>query len=144
MANSALGVLGGLCCFLLVYASAGQGYPVAQAAGVAAEAGVLSLDGRCQLRVFTINRGKMEEFRRAWLAGVHPLRLKHGFRIPAAWSVLETNQFMWLLCYSGSDSFESKDAAYYASTARQVLTPDPRELIARAEQWFVAPTIPAQ
>src|SRR5688500_16798695 len=121
MTNSAMGVLSGLCCFLLVYEPAGQGYPLAQVAGTAAAARALSLDGRCQLRIFTINRGKMEEFRRAWLAGVHPRRLKHGFSIPAAWSVPETNQFMWLLCYSGSDSFESKDAAYYASTERQVL-----------------------
>lgn len=101
------------------------------------------LDGTCELRVFTIHPGKMEDFRHAWLAGVHPLRLKHGFTIPAAWSVADTNQFMWLLCYRGPESFESKDDAYYASTGRQALKPDPREFIARAEKWFIAPTIPS-
>lgn len=101
------------------------------------------LDGTCELRVFTIHPGKMEDFRQAWLAGVHPLRLKHGFTIPAAWSLADTNQFMWLLCYRGPESFESKDDAYYASTGRQALKPDPREFIARAEKWFIAPTIPS-
>jgi ketosteroid isomerase-like protein len=101
-----------------------------------------SLDGRCQLRAYTINRGKLEDFRRAWLAGVHPLRLRHGFTIPAAWSVAETNQFMWVLCSRGPESFEAKDAAYYASTERQVLDPDPRQFIARAEQSFIVPTLP--
>lgn len=100
------------------------------------------LDGTCQLRVFTILPGKMEDFRHAWLAGVHPLRLKQGFTIPAAWSVADTNQFMWLLCYRGPESFQSKDDAYYASTERQLVKPDPREFIARAEKWFVAPTVP--
>lgn len=102
------------------------------------------VDGTCQLRVFTIHPGKMEDFRQAWLAGVHPLRLKHGFTIPAAWSVADTNQFMWLLCYRGPESFESKDDAYYASTERQALTHDPRAFIARAEKWFVAPTMPTR
>lgn len=119
---------------------------VATAAGTAgADAGVPErrpfLDGQCQFRLFTINRGKMEDFRRAWLVGVHTLRLRHGFTIPAAWSVAETNQFMWVLCYRGPESFEAKDAAYYASTERQVLEPDPRQLIARAESWFIVPTL---
>lgn len=144
MTHLARRLLGGFVCFLLVCAWPGRGNPpLAQAAGGSAEGRGLSLEGRCQLRVFTINRGKMEEFRAAWLAGVHPLRLKHGFTIPASWSVADTNQFMWLLCYRGPETFESKDAAYYASAERQVLKPDPREFIARAEQWFIAPTPPA-
>jgi hypothetical protein len=34
-----------------------------------------------QLRIFTINKGRMDGFVQAWKAGVYPLRLKHGYRI---------------------------------------------------------------
>jgi hypothetical protein len=97
--------------------------------------------GKCQLRVFTINRGKLDEFTQAWRAGVYPLRRKHGFTVPVAWAVPDTNQFVWLLCYAGPEDWEAKDRAYYASEERVRLDPDPRQLIARAERWFVTPVV---
>jgi hypothetical protein len=97
---------------------------------------------KCQLRVFTINRGKLEEFTRAWRAGVYPLRQKHGFTVPAAWAVSESNQFVWLLCYAGPEEWEAKERSYYASEERSSLHPDPRQFIARVERWFVTPVVP--
>lgn len=97
---------------------------------------------KCQLRVFTINRGKLEEFSRAWRAGVYPLRQKHGFTVPGAWAVPESNQFVWLLCYSGPEEWEARDRSYYASEERSSLNPDPRQFIARVERWFVTPVVP--
>ncbi len=92
-----------------------------------------------QLRIFTINRGKMDDFVQAWREGVYPLRLKHGFSIPAAWVIKDRNEFMWILTYDGPDDWETKDAAYYASEDRTVLDPDPRQYIARSERWFTTP-----
>ena len=46
------------------------------------------------MRIFTINKGKMEDFLEAWLKGVYPLRLKHGFKIDAAWVIRERNEFI--------------------------------------------------
>lgn len=92
-----------------------------------------------QLRIFTINRGKMDDFLKAWSDGVYPLRLNHGFNIPAAWVSRERNEFMWILTYDGPDDWETKDAAYYASEERTVLEPDPRQYIARGERRFIDP-----
>lgn len=92
-----------------------------------------------QLRVYTINRGKLDEFVAAWRAGVYPLRLEHGFQIPDAWVNRERNEFIWLLSYDGPESWESKEAAYYGSTARAAVDPDPRQFIAHANQWFIEP-----
>ena len=97
---------------------------------------------KCQLRVFTIDRGKLEAFTTAWRAGVYPLRRKHGFTVPVAWAIPETNQFVWLLCYAGPEDWEAKDKAYYASEERINLSPDPRQFIARVERWFVRPVVP--
>jgi hypothetical protein len=94
-----------------------------------------------QLRVFTINRGQMDRFVDAWVRGVPPLRLKHGFRIDGAWVVPERNEFLWVLSYDGPEGFAAKDSVYYASAERGSLDPDPVQFIARAERWFVRPVM---
>src|SRR3989454_4358553 len=95
-----------------------------------------------QLRLYTIERGRLDDFAQAWRQGVYPLRLKRGFQIPAAWSIKETNQFVWIVGYEGPETFEAKDSAYYASAERAALQPDPRPWIAGAERWCVTPVLP--
>ena len=92
-----------------------------------------------QLRVFTINRGKMDEFIEAWSQGVYPLRLKHGFKIEHAWVTEDRNEFFWILSHDGPEDWESKDAAYYASEERISLDPDARQYIAKSERRFITP-----
>jgi hypothetical protein len=94
-----------------------------------------------QLRIFTINKGRLDDFVQAWSAGVYPLRLKHGYRIDGAWVIRERNEFVWLLSYDGGD-FEAKEAAYYASSERAAIHPDPAQYIARAEKFFMTPVLP--
>jgi len=94
-----------------------------------------------QLRMFTINRGKMDEFIEAWLQGVYPLRLRHGFTIEHAWVTKERNECYWILSYDGPEDWGSKDAAYYASQERMVLDPDPRQYIAKSERRFITPLV---
>jgi hypothetical protein len=54
-----------------------------------------------ELRVFTINKGRLDDFVRAWTAGVYPLRLKKGYRVEGAWVIRERNEFIWLLSHDG-------------------------------------------
>ncbi len=89
-----------------------------------------------QLRIFTINKGRLDDFVRAWREGVYPARLKSGYRIDGAWVTKERNEFVWLLSYDGND-FEAKEASYYASPERGALNPDPAQYIARAEHFFL-------
>ena len=96
-----------------------------------------------QLRVYTIRQGKMHEFVDAWSRGVHPLRLKHGFRIEGAWVLEEESKFVWVVSYDGPESWEEKEARYYASAERKAMDPDPAKHIALAETWFVTPALPS-
>ena len=96
-----------------------------------------------QLRIYTINRGKMEAFTEGWLKGVYPLRLKHGFTIPGAWVMEKTNQFVWLVGCADQEDWEAKERAYYASPERHALDPDPAQYIARTEQYFVKTIVPS-
>ena len=87
-----------------------------------------------QLRIYTINRGQLHQFAQEWKEKVLPLRVAHGFQIEAAWTVEATNQFVWVLSYQGDEDWPAKEAAYYASTERASIEPNPARLIARAEE----------
>ena len=90
-----------------------------------------------QLRLYTINRGRLHQFAEEWKANVLPLRLEHGFQVQDAWLIEETNQFAWLIGYEGAESWEAKEVAYYASEKRKAMEPNPARLIARPEQYFI-------
>lgn len=94
-----------------------------------------------QLRIMTINRGRLDAFVEAWRAGVYPLRQKQGFTTEGAWVIRERNEFVWLLSYDGPGTFQARDSAYYASEARRTLDPDPRQYIAKVEAWFLTPVV---
>ena len=95
-----------------------------------------------QVRIFTIREGQMEPFLQAWLAGVYPLRLTHGFQIDGAWVIPERNQFMWVLRYDGPEPWDVKDRAYYASAERTTMDPDPVQYIERVEKYFITSVLP--
>jgi hypothetical protein len=89
-----------------------------------------------QLRIYTINKGRLDDFVRAWCKGVYPLRLKQGYRIDGAWVIKERNEFVWLVSSDGND-FAAKELSYYASPERAALNPDPAQYIAKAERFFL-------
>lgn len=90
-----------------------------------------------QLRIYTINRGKMDEFVRAWQMGVYPVRIKVGFRVSGVWVNRDTNQFVWVVSYDGPKSWEEANRDYYESPERKMLDPDPAQFIARMETYMV-------
>ena len=92
-----------------------------------------------QLRMYVINRGRLDDFVSAWRAGVYPLRHEHGFRIDAAWTIPERSTFVWILSYDGPEDWQFKEAEYYGSAARAALDPNPAQWIAQANQWFLTP-----
>ncbi len=89
-----------------------------------------------QLRMYTINKGKMDEFVKLWRANIIPLRQKHGFMVEAAWRVEDENRFVWVMSLAEGD-WKSKDEAYYASAERKALNPEPSSLVAHMELRFV-------
>lgn len=94
-----------------------------------------------QLRLYTIDKGRLDDFATAWRTGVYPLRLKMGYQIPFAGKIPSTNQFIWLVTYDGAESWEKKESAYYGSAQRERLSPDPAQWIARPEQLMVTPVV---
>jgi hypothetical protein len=98
---------------------------------------------RSQLRIYTIEAGRLDEFAAAWSAGVRPLRRRFGFE-SAAWTVPEESLFIWLVTYRGEKPFEEADTDYYASPERQGLKPDPAAWIVENETRWLSPVSAAE
>jgi hypothetical protein len=91
---------------------------------------------RTQLRIYTIDDGRLDDFTAAWTAGIRPLRERLGFEVDA-WVDREGSRFIWVLDYRGSATFEEADAAYHASPERAALDPDPAQWIARKDMCWL-------
>ena len=92
-----------------------------------------------QMRTYTINRGALQTFVLEWRQTIKPLREQIGFDIPAAWTVAETNQFIWLMHYDGPESWASLDKVYFDHPERRAMDPDPARHIARMQDVFIDP-----
>lgn len=86
-----------------------------------------------QLRRYRIKEGKLNQFVEEWRIGVVPLREEFGFTIVGAWSVPETNEFLWMIEH---DDFDEADRNYYESDARRQLTPNPAIHIDQASHSY--------
>jgi hypothetical protein len=96
-----------------------------------------------QLRIYTINRGKLDEFIDGWTRFVHPLHLEHGFKIELAEKMAETNEFVWIVSLDGTMAdWEARQKAYYGSPERAAVDPDPARFIARTQRWFIEDRLP--
>lgn len=93
------------------------------------------------LRLFTIDKGRLDEFSEAWVKTVYAQRTKMGMKIPFAAKIPATNQFLWLITYSGTEPFEKIEQAYYNSPERKQYSPDPQRWIARNEPQILVPVI---
>ena len=91
-----------------------------------------------QLRVYQVRDGAMEQWVTEWRTVVYPLRLKLGFNVVGAWTVDETNQFVWIIGYDGPMSFEEAERAYYESPERVGRDPEPTRHLASTEKHLMA------
>jgi hypothetical protein len=93
----------------------------------------------CQLRIYTIKEGLLDEFTEFWRAEIAPLRRSFGFAVDGAWADVETSTFAWVV---SSPDFAAAEADYYASPGRAGLSHDPSEYIDRAELRMMALVAP--
>jgi len=90
-----------------------------------------------QLRMYTVKPGEMADWLQEWKEKVAPLRRKFGFEIQGAWTIEESNRFVWILSHSGPQPWADADRAYYESPERRALDPDPARHLAQTEHWLM-------
>ncbi len=92
---------------------------------------------KSQLRIYTINKGKMDEFVKGWRDGIVPIRLQYGWRVDGGWVAEGENKFVWILSLEGDEDWEAKSQVYYTAPERTALNPDPAQHIAHMEVRFI-------
>jgi len=92
-----------------------------------------------QLRVYTIKPGEMAAWLSEWRDQIAPLRRRHGFEVVGAWTIDDSDRFVWILRYRGPKSWDQADADYYASPERAAMDPNPARHIADMEHRLMHP-----
>mgnify|MGYP001298871746 CR=1 FL=1 len=92
-----------------------------------------------ELRIYSVKPGAMTDWVAEWTRLVRPLRLKYGFEVTGPWIDEEQNQFIWILRYHGSGTYEAANTAYYESPERKALNPDPARHLAKTENRPIRP-----
>ena len=96
-----------------------------------------------ELRDYVIAAGHLDDFVAAWLAGVVPLRERFGFRIEGAWTIPSERRFVWILSHDVPEpEWEALNEAYYASSERTSLDPDPAQWIEESRHGFIQRILP--
>ncbi|MFJ8696718.1 NIPSNAP family protein [Streptomyces roseolilacinus] len=90
-----------------------------------------------QLRTYTVREGLLDEWVERWRSDIVPLRLKLGFEIGGAWVDRERGQFVWLISYEGPETFEERNAVYWASPEREAMALDPDDYLVRTDDRTV-------
>jgi NIPSNAP len=90
-----------------------------------------------QLREYTVKPGEMQEWLGEWRSKIVPLRERHGFEVLGAWTVDSTDQFIWIISYSGPKSWEEANDDYYSSPERKAMDPDPARHLAKTDTRFM-------
>lgn len=94
-----------------------------------------------QVRRYRTTEGQLDGFVDAWRDGVIPLRKKFGFTVEGAWSIPETNEFVWVMSYDGPEGFEAADAVYYESDERSTLDPNPAVFLEETAHHLALPAL---
>lgn len=68
-----------------------------------------------QLRVYTINRGMMDNWVKYFSETLIPMQEKHGIRIDNTWVSDDGSQFIWIRSFDSGDDVKAKEAAFYGS-----------------------------
>ncbi|SFK92798.1 NIPSNAP family protein [Streptomyces pini] len=90
-----------------------------------------------QLRTYTVRDGMLDEWVERWREEIVPLRLALGFTIDGAWVDRERNRFVWLISYDGPETFEERNAVYWASPRRKAMGLDPDDYLAHTDDRTV-------
>ena len=70
-----------------------------------------------QIRIYTINKGEMENFLRHFKEDIVSLHQKIGVPIVGAWVNRPQNEFIWIRSYKDKAELEAKNKEFQAAVA---------------------------
>ena len=84
-----------------------------------------------QLRIYTVNRGMMDDWVKLFTETLVPMQEKHGIKIEGMWVSEDSTQFIWIRSFADSGDVKAKEAAFYGSSEWNAVMDHARGHIAR-------------
>lgn len=69
-----------------------------------------------QLRIYTVNRGMMDQWLTLFTETIVPLQEKHGIKIDGMWVNEDKNQFIWVRSFADAADLTSKTGSFSSSS----------------------------
>lgn len=86
-----------------------------------------------QLRTYTVNRGRMDDWVRWFNEKLIPVATEAGHTILGPWVNEAKTEFIWIRAYDSADDAKAKDERFYASAGWKAIVSETRGFIAKAE-----------
>ncbi len=94
-----------------------------------------------QLRMYTVNRGMMDQWVKFFNETVVPIQVKYGMKIDAQWVNQDRNLFVWIRSFADADDVKAKEAAFYAAPEWAAVQDQARSHLARTQVEIMEPAI---
>ena len=94
-----------------------------------------------QLRIYTINSGKMDAWLKLFDEKIRPIHEGLGIPIEKTWVNADRTEFLWVRTFNSAEEIPEKEAAYFASDGRKALGNEPQTLIAKMEVRVIEPVL---
>ncbi len=94
-----------------------------------------------QLRIYTINRGMMDEWVKLFTETLVPMQEKHGIKIEGTWVSEDDTQFIWIRSFANPEDVKAKEAAFYGSPEWNAVMDHARSHIARTDVQTMEPAL---
>lgn len=94
-----------------------------------------------QLRIYTINNGKMDEWLKVFEEQLRPIHTKYGIPVERTWVNDERTEFIWVRNFDSVEDMEKKTTTYVTSPERKALGAMPGSLIAKTEVRVIEPVL---
>ncbi len=86
-----------------------------------------------QLRIYTVNRGKMDEWVQWFDEKLRPIAARAGQTILGPWVNEARTDFIWIRVYDTADDARAKDDRFYDSAEWKAIAAEARTFIAKTE-----------
>ena len=84
-----------------------------------------------QLRMYTVDRGMMDQWVKHFTEILVPMQEKHGIKIDGMWVSDDNAQFIWIRSFADAEDLKAKEAAFYSSSEWQAVIDHTRNYLAR-------------
>ena len=113
--------------------------PMASAAGTHGLTG--PTDQLAQLRIYTVNRGMMDQWAKLFTEKLVSIQENEGIRVDGMWVTDDESQFVWIRSFGGPDDLKAKESTFSNSEDWKAIVDHARSHLARLDVHTMAPVV---